>query len=114
MADGPSIVFTKLKKYVTAECDNVRSHIDWDFFHHKLENLNLDVCANQLLNLLEKGNLSEDQVKTFHISTNMTSNDYTEPSSKNTSNMIYKFLMYIYQRNIIASLVKYILLKNIL
>jgi len=103
-----------LKKYVTAECDNVRSHIDWDFFHHKLENLNLDVCANQLLNLLEKRNLSEDQVKTFHISTNMTSNDCTEPSSKTTSNMIYQFLMYIYQRNIIASLVKYILLKNIL
>jgi len=110
----PGILFIKLKKYVTAECDNVRSHIDWDFFHHKLENLNLDVCANQLLNLLEKRNLSEDQVKTFHISTNMTSNDCTEPSSKTTSNMIYQFLMYIYQRNIIASLVKYILLKNIL
>jgi hypothetical protein len=110
----PSILFTKLKKYVTAECDNVRSHIDWNFFQHKLDKLNLDVCANQLINLLEKRNLSEDQVRTFHISTNMTSNDCTEPSSKNTSKMIYQFLMYIYQRNIVASLVKYILLKNIL
>jgi hypothetical protein len=44
----------------------------------------------------------------------MTSNDYTEPTSKNTTKMVYQFLMYIYQRNIIASLVKYILLNNIL
>ena len=43
----------------------------------------------------------------------MTSNDYTEPTSKNTTKMVYQFLLYIYQRNIIASLVKYILLNNI-
>ena len=110
----PSILFQKLKKYVTAPCTEVRSHIDWSYFQHKLEKVNLDVCANQLINLLEKRNLSEDQVKTFHISNNMTSPKYTEPTSKNTSTMIYNFLMYIYQRNIIASLVKYILLKDIL
>jgi hypothetical protein len=110
----PGILFTKLKKYVTNECDNVRSHIDWNFFHHKLEKLNLDVCANQLIKLLEKPTITEDQVKTFHISTNKTSNLHTEPTSKNTSKMIYQFLMSIYQRNIIASLVKYILLKDIL
>ena len=109
----PSILFIELKKYVTAECDSVRSHIDWDFFQHKLEKLNLDTCANHLINLFEKRNLSEDQIKIFHISTNMTSNDYTEPTSKNTTKMVYQFLMYIYQRNIIASLVKYILLNNI-
>jgi hypothetical protein len=66
------------------------------------------------MKLLEKPILSENQVKTFHIATNMTSNNYTEPTSKNTSIMIYQFLMAIYQRNIIASLIKYILLKDIL
>jgi hypothetical protein len=111
----PCILFTKLKKYVTAEsCDNVRSHIDWNFFQHKLEKVNLDQCANQLMNLFEKPNLSEDRVKTFHISTNMTSAKCTEPTSKNTTKMIYQFLMSIYQRNIIASLVKYILLRDFL
>ncbi len=53
----------ELKKYVTAECDNVRSHIDWDFFQHKIEKLNLDTCANHLINLFEKQNRSEDQIK---------------------------------------------------
>jgi hypothetical protein len=111
----PCILFKKLKKYVTAEsCDDVRSHINWNFFQQKLEKENLDVCANQLMNLFEKRNLSEDQVKTFHISTNMTSTQSTEPTSKNTTKMIYQFLMSIYQRNIIASLVKYILLKDVI
>ena len=59
----PSILFIELKKYVTAECDNVRSHIDWDFFQHEIEKLNLDTCANHLINLFEKQNRSEDQIK---------------------------------------------------
>ena len=110
----PSILFTKLKKYVTTHYDAVRSHIDWNYFQHKLEKINLDECANKLTTLLEKRNLSEDQVKTFHISNNMKNTHCIEPTSKNTSKMIYHFLMSIYQRNILASLVKYILLKNIL
>ncbi len=44
----------------------------------------------------------------------MTSTQSTEPTSKNTTQMIYQFLMSIYQRNIIASLVKYILLKDVI
>jgi hypothetical protein len=107
-------LFTKLKKYVTAKCDEVRSHIDWKFFHQKLETLNLDVCANRLIHLFEKRNISEAQVKTFHISNNLTNIHSIEPTSKNTSAMIYQFLMAIYQRNILASLIKYILLKDIL
>ena len=110
----PSILFTKLKKYVTTHYDAVRSHIDWNYFQHKLEKINLDECANKLTTLLEKRNLSEDQVKTFHISANMKNTHCIEPTSKNTLKMIYHFLMSIYQRNILASLVKYILLKNIL
>jgi hypothetical protein len=37
-----------------------------------------------------------------------------EPTHQRTILMVYDFLIYIYQRNIIASLVKYILLKDIL
>jgi hypothetical protein len=33
----PSVLMTKLTKYVTAKTDDVRSHIDWNFFQHKLE-----------------------------------------------------------------------------
>ena len=107
----PSVLFNKLKKYVTAEsCDDVRSHMNWKFFHQQLEKKNLDSCASELMNLFENRNISEDQVKTFHISTNMTSNLSTEPTPDNTTKMIYQFLMAIYQRNVIASLVKYILL----
>ena len=88
--------------------------MNWKFFHQQLEKKNLDSCASELMNLFENRNISEDQVKTFHISTNMTSNLSTEPTPDNTTKMIYQFLMAIYQRNIIASLVKYILLKDIL
>ena len=103
-----------MKKYVKTECHEVRSHVEWNYFQRKIEKLNLDACANQLMNLFENQILSEDYVKTFHISSNMTSKNFTEPTSENTTNMIYKFLMSIYQRNIMASLVKYILLKDIL
>ena len=88
--------------------------MNWKFFHQQLEKKNLDSCASELMNLFENRNISEDQVKTFHLSTNMTSNLSTEPTPDNTTKMIYQFLMAIYQRNIIASLVKYILLKDIL
>lgn len=104
----------KLKKYVTSECDILRSHVNWTLFKENVDKLNLNECANELLTHFKQRTPSEDCVKTFHISTNMTGNCHTEPSHENTTKMIYKFLMFIYQRNIIASLVKYILLQDIL
>jgi len=74
--------------------------MNWKFFHQQLEKKNLDSCASELMNLFENRNISEDQVKTFHISTNMTSNLSTEPTPDNTTKMIYQFLMAIYQRNL--------------
>ena len=101
-----------MKKYVTHT--NARCHLNWNFFQKKLDNLNLEECANELMNLFENQVISEERVKTFHISTNMSSDRAYEPTHKNTIAMIYKFLTFIYQRNIIASLSKFILLKNIL
>jgi hypothetical protein len=110
----PRPLFTKLSKYVNPNCDEVRSCLHWNSFQQKVDLLNLDACANELINLFENQTISEKNVKTFHISANKLVNKCTEPTATNTTAMIYKFLMYIYQRNIIASLVKYILLKNIL
>jgi len=110
----PRPLFTKLSKYVNPNCDEVRSCLHWNSFQQKVDLLNLDACANELINLFENQTISEKNVKTFHISANKLVNKCTEPTTKNTAAMIYKFIMYIYQRNIIASLVKYILLKNIL
>jgi len=110
----PRHLFTKLSKYVKRDCDNVRNYLNWKSFQQQLEPLNLDACANELITLFENQSISEDHVKTFHISANKQTIHCTEPTAKNTTAMIYKFLMCIYQRNIIASLVKYVLLKNIL
>ena len=88
--------------------------MNWNLFETRLEKINLEKCANELMNVYNNSILSENCIKTFHISSNMTSDKYTEPTHKNTTQMTYKFLMFIYQRNIIASLVKYILLKEIL
>lgn len=110
----PRPLITKLTKYVTSECDNVRSHVNWVFFREHLDKLNLEECRNKLLILLTNQNIAEDAVKTFHISTNLHNSACTEPTHENTTKMIYKFLMYIYQRNVLASLVKYILLQDML
>jgi len=58
--------------------------------------------------------LTENNVKIFHISANEQYNKITEPTIEKTSHMIYNFLCSIYQRNILTSLVKYILLKDII
>ena len=110
----PRALITKLTKYVTADNSIVRSHVSWDVFKENVDVLNLDACSAELMNLLKNRVISEEGVKTFHISTNMTSALSTEPTHENTTQMIYKFLMFMYQRNIVASLVKYILLKDIL
>ena len=67
-----------------------------------------------MLKLLENLSLSEKNVKTFHIDDNHKSNCKKEPSQRNSLQMTYNFLCYIYQRNILASLIKYIVLKPLL
>lgn len=64
--------------------------------------------------MLKRIEVKESMVKTFHICNNLKGKNSIEPNHKNTTQMIYKFLTYIYQRNILASLIKYILLKPLL
>jgi hypothetical protein len=58
--------------------------------------------------------VSEKYVKTFHIGHNAEKHKHNEPTLLNTTQMIYHFLTSIYQRNVLASLIKYILLHAIL
>ena len=110
----PSALFFKLKKYVTADPKTVRNHVSWKQFQEKLEKLHLESCSSELLKLFDKTIPSEDNVKTFHICNNQKNNGVTEPTHKNTTQMIYTFLTAIYQRNVLASLVKFIILKPLL
>jgi len=110
----PSSLYIKICRYVLSDSDDLRSHISWESCHSQLKHLPLNECAEELLTLFETVDLNETHVKTFHISNNHLVNKATEPTHENTTQMIYKFLVYIYQRNILASIIKYILLKPLL
>lgn len=108
------ILFNKLQKYVTSPPDNVNCSVDWSYFESSLKRCNLQTCAEELLVMLENSSVQEKNVQTFHINQNFKQNKCTEPNHSNTTQMIQKFLITIYQRNIITSLVKYILLQDII
>jgi len=57
--------------------------------------------------------LTDKKVSIFHIEHNET-NQSQEPSHSNTNNLIYRFLFHIYKRNILASIIKYILFYPII
>jgi hypothetical protein len=71
-------------------------------------------CAEEFLTLFENIDLTEKHVKTFHISNNNLVNKAVEPTHENTTQMICKFLVFNYQRKILASIIKYMLLKPLL
>ena len=110
----PCALFKKLNKYVSCSNDNLTSTINWTQFKSALDKKDTSNCAIQLQNMFKELNLSNTNVKTFHLSSNISSQYCMEPTHQRTILMVYDFLIYIYQRNIIASLVKYILLKDIL
>lgn len=110
----PKVLFLKLKKYTTSDYNKLRSSIKWDMFKSKLKKLNLIKCAQQLTDLLESVCIKENNVKIFHISQNHEPHKCNEPSIEKTCKMVYQFLTYIYQRNVLASLIKYILLQNLI
>lgn len=77
--------------------------------------MNLEECANQLRNTLSDTIYSYDRVKVFHIGQNQKGGDFvTEPDPQTVKTMIREFFTYIYQRNVLASLVKYIILKPVI
>ena len=110
----PKPLVCKLRKYVTAPHESLRSHLDWTTFKNNLDKIDLETCAQELLVMFENLVPSDANVKTFHIANNLTSNKSTEPNHKSTTVMIYGWFTYIYQRHVLATVVKYVLLKNLL
>ncbi len=110
----PSVLFNKLNRYVKADPSRIRSSIHWPTFKSKLDQLNMTLCSQELMSLLSTIDISEKNVKTFHIFQNHLPTKSTEPTLANTTQMISKFLASIYQRNILASLIKYIFLRPLL
>lgn len=105
---------TKLKKYVTSTYSNPAAVISWSDFKNSIDKLNLSSCAIDIVRFYESETLSEQQVHIFHIGNNNCSNVVEEPNHHNTNTMIRHFLLYLYQRNCIAALLKYILLKPLI
>jgi hypothetical protein len=110
----PTVLFHKLKRYVTSEPNKIYSTIHWPSFKSKLDQINTTECCKELISILNHHTPSEKYVKTFHIYKNHLPNKSMEPNQNNTTKMISNFLSSIYQRNILASLVKYILLRPLL
>ena len=108
-------LFNKLNNYVTSNPSCIKYQINWQTFKSKLDRLKIDQCSVELIELLSNITLSEDNVRTFHIKKNHLSKSHsTEPTLENTTQMVYTFLASIYQRNILASLIKYILLNPLI
>ena len=110
----PLPLFLKLKKYVTGDLKTLRCHVNWETFKSTLDILDLEGCTYDFLELFKNMSTSEEHVKTFHISKNDQLLTAMEPTDEKTCQMIYNFLTYIYQRNILVSIIKYILLKKTL
>ena len=113
----PSNLYYKLQKYVTSKPNNIKCKIHWSTFKSKIDNLpvhTLQNCSIDLMKHLENLEPSEKCVKTFHIFKNHQKNKSTEPNLHNTTQMVQEFFATIYQRNVLASLVKYILLEPLL
>jgi len=110
----PPTLYLKLKKFVTADYNNLRSHVHWPFFKNQLDKINLEKCSSEILTLFYNKPIEHSYVKTFHINNNDCTTGMTEPTITNTTLMVSNFITYIYQRNVLASLLKYIILKPIL
>jgi len=68
----PSILTRKLQKFVLSDYKKLRSHISWNFFKSKLQNINpekLESCAQDLEYLLENVTPDTSHVKIFHLGT---------------------------------------------
>jgi len=110
----PRPCFNKLIRYIKADPKQLRSCVHWDYFKTHLNKLDIPHCSAKLKLLLNKVSVSDKCVKIFHVSKNKDSKHGVEPNLENTAQMIYNFLIYIYQRNVLATIVKYILLQSIL
>lgn len=108
-------MYLKVKKYTTSDPCNIRSHLNWSFVKQHLDKLDLNACRLEIQHLLSLLNtVQETNVSVFHIDNNDKLQCSTEPNPTNTTKMVFKFLATIYQRHIVCSITKYILIKPLL
>jgi hypothetical protein len=116
----PFKIMRKISKFVTYNPTNPTPQqnlppLDWSaLILTELEHTNTEMCALRLVEYFRTVVPNANCVHTFHIDNNMSDSHSSEPTFKNTRKMIHQFLFYIYQRNIVASLIKFILLRKLL
>ena len=107
----PPLLLNKLKKLALSH----KYRISWEVFENQLKKLNLSQCRQELVTCLQNNTeVQKQQVKLFHIHKNDEPLKCTEPTLENTTTMVFRFLKHIYERNILASVVKYIILTPLL
>ena len=109
----PTSFVTTLTNFVTYQHKHkgYKKEIDWEKTKTLLDKHSLSGLAETITNLLSNISPHQNHVKVFHIHKNSETEHYTEPTSGNIKLMTYKFFYYIYQRNVLATLIKYVLLK---
>jgi len=109
------IPISNFVKYNPFEPKQKLPNLDWaNLILSKLAKTNTESCALRLVEYFRTVVPNENCVHTFHIDNNNLASNISEPTLENTREMIHLFLFYIYQRNILASLIKFILLRNLL
>jgi hypothetical protein len=108
----PIKLYTKLKKFTSTEYSRSMS-LNWIDVKQQLEKIDFTICSGEILKILNSADLSDKNVHIFHIENN-DGRSSQEPTHSNMNNLIYRFLYYLNKRNIIASILKYILLYPII
>jgi len=107
----PFIVYNKLSKYCLLE--NPSTAISWSQCKNQLDLHDLRGCSETLMDYLETLTPTEKHCTIFHIHNN-DNISVTEPDHSNTETLVLEFLTYVYRRNVLASVVKYIILKDLI
>lgn len=109
----PYRLFTKIKNFTSKEALKITCALDWNDAKQQLDAIDLEPCRDQLINILTDTTLQnqESNVTVFHIAQNHLVFKKTEPKPENITQMVYKMLATIYQRTILTTIIKYILLK---
>lgn len=108
----PYSIYNKLFKYVLRKDHNAT--ISWTQCKSQLDRLDLSKCSTELEDLLTLLTPTDENVKIFHIGSNLAGIVPTEPNHINTEAMILEFITDVYRRNVLASVVKYIILKELI
>jgi len=108
----PFSIHLKIFKYCQLASGN--TFLSWTQIKQVLDKkTNLTQCADELIALLMSIQPNQTHCKTFHLgNNNKTTTESTEPTHENTEVLVWNFLKHIYRRNVLCSIIKYIILKD--